>query len=306
MKKIDDNKLARYFEKNLTVYQVSPHNKGLITGYYSPLLYGSRRKHGNYNVPLIDVPQDLVLFNTKDFGYQNSTILKGKIKDGWLVPYDSRAEINKRQEKNEFKKSISLWVTDRVDRFFMQIQGSGFVKLDTGETIYVRISGRNGHNYYAIGGYMKEKNLVEEVTMQSIRKWLAENPERMDEVLHKNPDFIFFREGGDGPIGSQGVVLTAERSIAVDRSIIPLGIPIWLETTLSSENRPWNHAVTAQDTGSAIKGNVRADIYFGKTNAAAEKAGKQNAPGKIFVFVPKKPNPTADTKTNQAKATTKE
>ena len=177
---------------------------------------------------------------------------------------------------------------DTVDRFFLQIQGSGYVQLDTGERVYVRISGRNGHPYFAIGRYLKQEGLLETISMQSVRQWLKDNPDRLEEVLYQNRDFIFFSERAEGgPIGAQEVVLTPNRSAAVDSSIIPLGTPLWLETTLTLDNSRWAHAMTAQDIGSAIKGKVRADIFFGTGQEAAEKAGHQNAGGKLYILVPR-------------------
>ncbi len=281
--------LTTFFQDNFDVYRVAPWEDGLFTGYYSPLLYGSRQQSERYHVPLIDKPADLVMFNPKDFGMEEDAVLKGKLNRGWLIPYDDREGINRRFAKGHYRDDVVLWVDDTVDRFFLQIQGSGFVQLDTGEQVYVRISGRNGHPYFAIGRYLKREGLLETVTMQSIRQWLKDNPDRLEEVLYQNQDFIFFSERSEGgPIGAQGVILTPDRSAAVDRSIIPLGTPLWLETTLTSDDDShWAHAMTAQDVGSAIKGKVRADIFFGAGEEAAKKAGHQNAGGKLFVFVPR-------------------
>lgn len=284
---IGSDKLMTFFEKNFIVYQVAPWEEGLFTGYYSPLLNGSRTPSKRYSVPLIDKPADLVMFNSSDFGMAENEIMKGKINQGWLVPYDDRENINRRFAKGDYRKDVALWVDDTVDRFFLQIQGSGFVQLENGKQVYVRISGRNGHPYFAIGRYLKHEGLLETVTMQSIRQWLAENPDRLEEVLYKNRDFIFIREMPEGgPIGAQGVILTPNHSAAVDDSVIPLGTPLWLETTLSTDNSRWAHAMTAQDIGSAIKGKVRADIFFGAGESAAKKAGHQNANGRLYVFVP--------------------
>lgn len=282
------DQLKHFFQNHFDVYRVAPWEKGLFTGYYSPLLHGSRQPSARYSVPLIDKPADLVMFNPKDFGLNDDTVLKGKMNKGWLVPYDDREGINRRFARGDYKDDVVLWVDNVVDRFFLQIQGSGFVQLDTGEQIYVRISGRNGHPYYAIGRYLKREGFLKTVSMQSIRQWLADNPDRLEEVLYQNKDFIFFSERPEGgPIGAQGVVLTPDRSAAVDSDIIPLGTPLWLETTLNADNSHWAKAMTAQDVGSAIVGKVRADIFFGAGDGAAIKAGQQNAGGKLYVFVPK-------------------
>ncbi|MCG8533088.1 MAG: MltA domain-containing protein, partial [Desulfovibrionales bacterium] len=160
--------------------------------------------------------------------------------------------------------------------------------LDSGEDVQVRISGRNGHDYFAIGRYLKRNGLLDKVSMQSIRQWLKDNPERVDEVLYTNPDFIFFSAlNKPGPLGAQGTRLIAEHSAAVDDDVIPLGTPLWLSTTLTVEDKPWSRAMVAQDVGSAIQGEARADIFFGAGKAAARKAGYQNASGKLYVFLPK-------------------
>ncbi len=285
--------LVSFFEKQFAVYQVSPDQTGLFTGYFTPLLHGSRSPSTRYSTPLLKVPSDLLEFNPADFGLKNiddnrpARSLAAKISNNRLVPYDNRAAINQRIKNGDYKDDTLLWVDSRIDRFFLQIQGSGTVKLNTGEDVQVRFAGRNGHQYYAIGRYLKNKGLLQEVSMQSIRKWLEENPDRLDEVLHTNPDFIFFSElNRPGPLGAQGTQLIAEHSAAIDTRYIPLGTPLWLSTTLTQNNTPFNQAVVAQDVGSAIRGQVRADIFFGAGDEAADKAGYQNAGGKMYVMVP--------------------
>ena len=291
---IEDEALPEFFEHELQVYQVSPQDDGLITGYFTPLLHGSRTRSDRYSVPLLQVPQDLIRFNPADFDLVNTDedrphrMLSAKVKNGWMVPYDDRARINFRIEQGDYDDDVLFWVDNRIDRFFLQIQGSGTVRLDTGEDVQVRISGRNGKVYFAVGRYLKQNGLLEEVSMQSIRQWLDENPDRVDEVLHTNPDFIFFSElGKPGPIGAQGTRLIPEHSAAVDDSVIPLGTPLWLSTILTENNKPFARAMVAQDVGSAIQGNVRADIFFGAGKEAAIKAGYQNAGGKLFIMVPR-------------------
>lgn len=288
LESIGSDQLAFFFQQNFDVYQVAPEEEALFTGYYSPLLNGSRTPSERYSIPLMDKPDDLVMFNPADFGMEEDVVLKGKMNKGWLIPYDDRENINRRFSNGDYRKEVTLWVDDIVDRFFLQIQGSGFVQFENGELVYVRISGRNGHPYFAIGRYLKREGLLDVVTMQSIRQWLAENPDRLEEVLYQNRDFIFFSEMPEGgPIGAQGVLLTPDHSAAVDSSVIPLGTPLWLETTLNTDDSHWAHAMTAQDVGSAIKGRARADIFFGAGEQAAEKAGHQNAGGKLYVLVPR-------------------
>ncbi|CAM3612185.1 murein transglycosylase A [Parendozoicomonas haliclonae] len=291
---IEATALPAFFENNFVVYQINPTDEGLFTGYFTPLLHGSREKSERYSTPLLKVPSDLIRFNPKDFELERidedrpNRMLAAKVRNGWMVPYDDREGINDRAAKGDYDNDVLYWVDDRVDRFFLQIQGSGTVQLDTGEDVQVRISGRNGYEYFAIGRYLKRNGLLEKVSMQSIRQWLDDNPDRLDEVLHTNRDFIFFSElGKPGPIGAQGTRLIPEHSAAVDDSVIPLGTPLWLSTTLTADNSTFARAMVAQDVGSAIRGNVRADIFFGAGDAAAEKAGYQNAGGQLFIMVPK-------------------
>ncbi len=294
LSQLEDHALQSFFESHFAVYQVAPEEKGLFTGYFTPLLHGSRVRSQRYSTPLLKVPEDLVQLNPKKFGLKNSNdqrlnkMLAAKLNDGWMVPYDNRAGINERVWRGEYKNDVLLWVDDRVDRFFLQIQGSGTVRLDTGEDVQVGFAGRNGHDYFAIGRYMKQKGLLEEVSMQSIRQWLDKNPDRLDEVLHTNPDFIFFAESEKlGPVGAQGSRLIPEHSAAVNRSVIPLGTPLWVNTTLTRNNTPFARAMVAQDVGSAIRGNVRVDVFFGAGAEAGDKAGYQNADGKLYVMVPR-------------------
>ena len=293
---LNDNALTAYFQDNFTVYQVAPWDKGLFTGYFTPLLHGSRTKSERYSVPLLKVPHDLVRFNPADFGLEKidndrpRRMLSAKVLNGWMVPYDNRENINKRAARGDYDSDVLFWVDDRVDRFFLQIQGSGEVRLDTGEDVQVRIAGRNGHEYFAIGRYLKRHGLLEKISMQTIYQWLEEHPERLDEVLHTNPDFIFFsRLGKPGPIGAQGTRLIPDHSAAVDDSVIPLGTPLFLSTTLTLNETHFSRAMVAQDVGSAIQGHVRADIFFGAGQYAAFKAGAQNAGGKLFVLLPRQP-----------------
>ena len=291
---LEPDALTGFFEQEFQVYRIAPWQPGLFTGYYTPLVHGSRQHSQRYPVPLLEVPDDLIRFNPKDFSLERANdkpwrLLSAKINNGWMVPYDDRENINQRAANGDYDDQVLFWLDSRVDRFFLQIQGSGTVRLDTGEDIQVRISGRNGQDYFAIGRYMKQQGMLDQVSMQSIRQWLDNNPERQDEVFHTNPDFIFFSlQEKSGPIGAQGTQLIPEHSAAVDDDVIPLGTPLWLSTTLTADgDQPFSRAMVAQDIGSAIKGEVRADIFFGAGKEAAHKAGYQNGNGKLFILTPK-------------------
>ena len=288
------NELMPFFQNRFSAYQINPEESGLFTGYFTPLLHGSRTPSNRYNVPLLKRPGDLVQFNPADFGLENSdpkrtfTTLSGKIINNQLVPYDSRATINARAKRGEYNNDVLFWLDDRVDRFFLEIQGSGTIRLNTGEDVQVGYDSRNGHKYYAIGRYLKRNGLLEQVSMDSIREWLANNPDRLDEVLHTNPNFIFFSKlDKPGPLGAQGTRLIPGHSVAVDTRYIPLGTPLWVDTIRTRDNTPFQHGMVAQDIGSAIRGAVRADIFFGAGDRAGELAGYQNAQGALYVMVPR-------------------
>ena len=292
--KLAANELVPFFQNRFSTYQINPEQSGLFTGYFTPLVHGSRTPSARYNVPLLKRPGDLVQFNPADFGLKNAdpnrsfTTLSGKVDNNRFVPYDSRANINARTRRGDYNNDVLFWLDDRVDRFFLEIQGSGTVRLDTGEDVQIGYDSRNGHNYYAIGRYLKKKGLLENVSMRSIREWLADNPNRMDEVLHTNPNFIFFTElKKPGPLGAQGTRLIPGHSVAIDTRYIPLGTPLWIDTIRTKDNTPFQQAVVAQDIGSAIRGTVRADIFFGAGDSAGDIAGHQKAPGAIYVMVPK-------------------
>ncbi|MGY8996612.1 MAG: murein transglycosylase A, partial [Alphaproteobacteria bacterium] len=181
-----------------------------------------------------------------------------------------------------------LWVDDPIAAFFLHIQGSGRVVLPDGSEVRVGYAGQNGHVYYAIGRELValEELTREEVSLQSIRAWLHENPDRTFDIMATNPSYIFFDQvDGEGPIGAQGVPLTPGRSLAVDRAFYALGVPVWLATKLP-DDQPWRRLMVTQDTGGAIKGPVRGDIFFGGGDWAEWNAGHMKGQGAIWVLLP--------------------
>ncbi|MGY0216966.1 murein transglycosylase A [Endozoicomonadaceae bacterium StTr2] len=286
LSQVSDGGYRQFFETHFSVYQLSPQEPGLFTGYYLPVIPASREKTDAFPTPLLGVPDDLVQLSLQNFNPDLKGRLYGKVRNGWLVPYEDREGINRREQQGDYDDTVVAWLEDPVERIFLHIQGSGILRFEDGEYMHVRIAARNGHKYFAIGRYMKQQGMLEQVSMQSIKQWLKDHPERQDEVLFTNPDFIFFRQIDRGPLGAQGVVLTPGRSAAVDNDRIPLGVPLWLDTEVTTTGQPFRHAMVAQDVGSAIKGPVRADIYFGMGEHGASLAGYQNAGGKLFVMVP--------------------
>lgn len=269
-------------------------SEGLITGYYEPLLYGSWTRSERYRYPLYRAPDDLL---TIDLGALYPELrgrrLRGRLHGRRVVPYFSRAEIE--SARAPLAGNELLWVDDPVALFVLQIQGSGRVQLPDGETVAVGYADQNGHPYTAIGRTLVQLTglKLEEVDLPTIRAWLAQNPQQAQAVMNTNASYVFFtlREAGIGPIGSLGVPLLPERAIAVDPAFIPLGLPVWLDTRLPGSEAPYRRLVFAQDTGGAIKGAVRADLFFGNGPLAEWYAGRMKEPGRLYVLWPIRANP---------------
>lgn len=267
--------------------------EGTITGYYEPLIQGSRRRDAKNATPVLGVPPDLL---TIDLGELYPDLrhrrLRGRLVGNKIVPYWSRAEIDAREEQGEGLGQPLLWVADPVEFFFLQIQGSGRVELPDGRHVRIGYADQNGHPYQSIGRLLVARGelKLEEASMQGIQAWGRANPDRLRALLNENPSYVFFRElptpPGTGPIGALGVPLTAERSIAIDPRAIPLGAPVWLATTRPNSREPLNRLVLAQDTGGAIKGGVRADFFWGFGKAAGEQAGRMKQTGRLWVLLP--------------------
>nr|WP_306671486.1 murein transglycosylase A [Endozoicomonas sp. ONNA2] len=278
-----DRQLKTFFEQNFTPVQISPQTKGLFTAYYSPVIPGSLAPSDDYPIPLLKLPHDLVKVRLADFGLSGSGLV-GRVEKGFLKPYGSRTEINQQTAK---ASDVLLWLSSPVDKFFLQVQGSGSVELPDGNIIHVGYAGNNGHNYVAIGRILKKKGELEEVSMQTIQSWLEDHPDQRDWLLNQNPRYIFFGFSEEGAITAQGVPATPTRTLAVDPAYIPLGLPLWLDTRLTATGEKFQQLMVAQDTGSAIKGPVRGDIYMGVGKDAAFIAGPQQEPGKLYVLIPR-------------------
>jgi membrane-bound lytic murein transglycosylase A len=242
-------------------------SEGTFTGYYEASLRGSRVKSEKYQYPVYARPKDL-----------------------GIDPYLSREEIENGALKN--KNLELIYVDDKVDLFFMHIQGSGRVKLDDGTEVRLAYSGRNNQPFIAIANQMLDRGLIDRNNFSSagVRQWLKNNPDKMDEIMNINPAYTFFKfSDGEYVVGAQGVPLTAERSLAVDNEIIPYGLPLFVDTKLkkSGESRQqYSHLFIAQDTGSAIKGVVRGDIFFGYGKEAEDKAFHMASQGQYYVLLP--------------------
>lgn len=291
-----------FFESNFQPFAVSAGGdpEGLFTGYYEPLLQGSRKRSDRYRVPLYVRPPDLVMVDLGEFREElKGQRIAGRVEEGDLVPYPDRKAI---EEGALSGRDLELvWVDDPADAFFLQIQGSGRVRLDDGSEMRVGYAAQNGHPYFAIGKDLVERRAMpkDEVSMQSIRRWLEQNPDLADGVMARNASYVFFEElkgrlKEDGPLGAQGVPLTPGRSLAVDLKHWTLGTPVWLDTRAPSPrqgepDRPLRRLMVAQDTGGAIRGVVRGDVFWGHGGEAAEVAGRMKHPGKMWVLLPLRP-----------------
>lgn len=267
---------------------------GLFTGYFEPLLHGSRRRSERYSVPLYTQPSDLVMVDLGRFRDDlRGRRVAGRIRGRNLEPYDDREEIASGSLAGRGLELI--WVDDAIDAFFLHIQGSGRVELDDGSMFRVGYAAQNGHPYHAIGRTLVDwgELKLEEVSLQSIDAWLRTHPDRAGEVMATNDSYVFFRQiRGEGPIGAQGVALTPERSLAVDRQHVPLGVPVWLDAMTPAaasegpdERRQW--LLVAQDTGGAIRGSVRGDVFWGAGERARAIAGRMAHRGRYWVLVPR-------------------
>lgn len=281
-----------YFEQWFQPWAVSNNDKaeGLFTGYYEIELKGSITRDASYNVPVYRKPSDHVTVDLGDFDptLSGRTVV-GRVDHGKLKPYFARGDI---QNGVLAGKGMELvWLKDSLDAFMLHVQGSGRVTLTDGRTTRIGFAAHNGYPYNSIGRALIDRGELEAhaASWPNIRAWIKANPAKAADLLAVNRRYIFFGEiTGDGPIGAQGVALTAGRSMAVDTRYIPLGLPLWLDTTMPGEGGgPLRRLMLAQDTGSAIKGPVRGDFFWGTGDGALEYAGRMKSQGRYYILLPK-------------------
>ena len=261
---------------------------GLITGYYEPIIEGSRTQSAPHRYPIFGVPEDLVVVDLASVNPDVRNLrLRGRLEGRRVVPYLSRAEI----ETRGVPAPIIAWTSDPVELFFLQIQGSGQVRLDDGERIRIGFADQNGHPYRSLGRYLIDRGELplEQTSMQGIKAWAAANPAKLQEALNANPSYVFFRElpVTDGPIGALGVALSPQFCLAVDRRYVPLGSPVYLASTLHLSEERLDRLMAAQDTGGAIRGVVRADFYWGTGTEAGAMAGRMRQQGRMWLLWPR-------------------
>lgn len=293
----DEVAVRRFFENNFQAYSLSDSREnqtGLITGYYEPLLRGSRTKSSVYQYPVYTKPADLI---TVDLAAAHPDLkhhrLRGRLEGKRVVPYYTRREIDGVVDplKSPLKGSEIFWVESKIDLYFLHVQGSGRIRLDTGETVMVGYNNHNGHPYTSIGKLLVTLGEItaKDISMPSIKRWFTAFPNRFEEICYTNDRYIFFREADSslsGPVGALNVPLTAERSIAVDRRHVELGTPVFLSTRYPDSKKPFRQLMMAQDAGSAIVGRIRADLFWGFGTTAQRRAGVMKEEGRMWILLP--------------------
>ncbi|MBR1825891.1 MAG: murein transglycosylase A [Alphaproteobacteria bacterium] len=280
--------MKKFMEAEFKPYAISDSTNadGKFTSYYEAVIRASYNKSGKYKYPVYGKPSDLIEINLRDFDAElPNTRLVGRVENGKFIPYYNRRDI----ENNGVQAPVLMWGDDLVDIHFMQIQGSAVAQMDDGSQVRIGFADSNGHKFKGIGSILIAKGYIKsgDSSMPKIREWLRANPDKAEDLMRENDRFIFQRiTNADGPVGAFGISLTAGRSMAVDTRYIPLGSMLWLDTT-GPDKRSIRKIVFAQDIGSAIKGVVRGDYFWGHGEEALKYAGKMNSAGKYYIIVPK-------------------
>jgi len=305
-----------FFEMRFRAYRVRSldrsglQTQGLVTGYYEPLLHGSRTRDARYRYPIYAPPPDLLVVELSDlYPELKDKRVRGRVEGNRVVPYWTRAEID--AGRGASAGSELVYVDDAMEAFFLHVQGSGRIALPDGTTMRVGYADQNGQPYRAIGRVLVERGelSVDQASMQGIKQWARDHPDALPALLAENPSYVFFRESAaparaaaqgdaavvadrprgalaDGPRGALGVALTAGRSIAVDARFVPLGAPVFVATTWPQSARTLRRLMLAQDTGGAIRGPLRVDWFWGFGEDAAREAGRMRQDGQLWLLWP--------------------
>jgi membrane-bound lytic murein transglycosylase A len=303
---VTDGARARaFFEDHFLPLQISRlgEDAGFVTGYYEPVVEGSRTRTDSYTVPVYRRPSNLFVrgFKQNATGLPNKGEVFRKIGRRKLVPYYDRAAI---EDGAIAGRGLEIcWLKDQTDLLFTQIQGSARVRLEDGSTIRINYDAHNGYPYTPVGRILIDRGIIpkDQMSMQKIREWMDQNPDGANELRRQNRSYVFFREvqlsDKDEAVGAQGVPLTPGRSIAVDKSLHVYGTPFFIEGELPIESErsktPFHRLMVAQDTGSAITGPARADLYFGAGPDAAKVSGRLRHSMRFVMLVPKSLDPVA-------------
>ena len=291
----DTDGMRNFLQTWFTPYQLQQNGSdaALLTGYYEPEVAGSRVKTAAFQTPLLARPRDLVQVSLGDFNPAlTGKIIFGHISGATLTPYFTRSEIEAGALKPQNLELVYL--ASPVDAFFLQIQGSGRIKLPNGQIMRVAYAGKNGLPYVPIGRILADRGDIpaDQLSMRTIRDWLESHPDQAKGLMDQNPSYVFFRvvtsiSADQGPPGQLGVALSPGRSLAVDRDVVPLGAPMWMATTDPVDQSPVQRLMLAQDVGSAITGPLRADIFYGTGADAAQRAGRARQAGTLYLLLPK-------------------
>jgi membrane-bound lytic murein transglycosylase A len=299
----DEHAAREFIETSFSAWAVMADDgsaEGLITGYYEPILPGSRTRTDRFHYPVYGVPEDLVSVDLERVAPELKGLrLRGRIDGHRLVPYWSRAEIEDSARDGDgaaaFRAPVLAWVDDPVELFFMQIQGSGQIQFAGGERLRLGYADQNGHPFRSMGRALVERGelSLEQASMQGIKAWAAAHPRKLREALDTNPSYVFFRElpalapPADGPIGALGTPLSPGYSLAGDPRAVPLGAPVYLATTSPLSTQPLRRLMAAQDTGGAIRGAVRGDFFWGTGAEAGVLAGRMRQRGRMWILWPR-------------------
>lgn len=290
----DPAQLRPWLMENFQPWQIMDggRDEGLFTGYYEAVLHGSLTRRNTAQTPVYGPPRDLVSADLGQFKTElTGQKLTGRVEAGHFVPYPDRAQLAAQPPD----APVLLWADDPVDLFFMQVQGSGRALLDDGTEWRLGYAGQNGRPYVALGREMKKRGLLPQdskVTMEVLRTWLHSHPLERAAALNLNPSYVFFKPGdARGPVGAAGTVLTPLRSMAVDRAAVPLGSFLWLDCTRPDGRERLQRLAVAEDTGGAIKGGVRGDLFWGYGAEAEAQAGQMQSTGRWYLLWPKNAPP---------------
>jgi len=297
----DARAVRSYFETHFRPWRIAGADgadTGLVTGYYEPLLRGSRNATPAFGVPLYAAPDDLLTIDLAElYPELKGKRVRGRVDGHRVVPYWPRADID--AGRAPLAGKALAYVADPLDAFFLEVQGSGRITLDDGALLRLGYADQNGHPYRSIARVLVDRGelTLERASKQSIEDWARAHPTELQALLDTNPSYVFFRVVPppapgtleariDGPQGAFGVPLLAQRTIAVDPQAIPLGAPVYLATTYPQDERPLARLTLAQDTGGAIRGTVRADFFWGTGEAAGRDAGRMRQPGRLWLLWP--------------------